>query len=381
MNNIQELISQKNGRLATLFACLEEITDPRINRRLEHPLITVIMIAICAHIGGANNWVEVEDFGKNHVDWFATFLNISNGIPSHDTFNRVFSILDHFELKFWLLLWLEDVICKSGTQITIDGKVIKAWASKDPLTIVRAWSAASKIVIDQVRVSPEHNEITAIKKLFTTLDLKGKVVTIDAIGTQRKIVATIVEKNGDYVLPVKTNHSNLHADISMFMDSLMNDEFNNVSYDYCRTVDNDHGRFEIRRCYTTDYIDWLPQKNNWKNLKSISVVELYSERKGKASLNKRYFISSLPPKADVILSTVRNHWSIENQLHYSLDVNFLEDRSTIRKGFGPQNFSLLRSFVASLLCNAPSTGSIKTKRTRANCNFAFLLAILVNKGF
>lgn len=381
MNNIQELISQKNGRLATLFACLEEITDPRINRRLDHPLITVIMIAICAHIGGANNWVEVEDFGKNHVDWFATFLNISNGIPSHDTFNRVFSILDHFELKFWLLLWLEDVICKSGTQITIDGKVIKAWSSKDPLTIVRAWSAASKIVIDQVRVAPERNEITAIKKLFTTLDLKGKVVTIDAIGTQRKIVATIVEKNGDYLLPVKTNQNSLHADISMFMDSLMNDEFDNISYDYCRTVDNDHGRFEVRRCYTTDCIDWLPQKNNWKNLKSISVIELYSERRGKASINKRYFISSLPPKADVILSTVRNHWSIENQLHYSLDVNFLEDRSTIRKGFGPQNFSLLRSFVASLLCNAPSTGSIKTKRTRANCNFAFLLAILVNTGF
>lgn len=381
MNSIQEIISQKNERLATLFSCLEELTDPRINRRKEHPLITIVMIAICAHIGGANNWVEVEDFGKNHADWFASCLDLSKGIPSHDTFNRVFSMLDHFELKFWLLLWLEDVMCKSGQQITIDGKVIKAWSTEDPLTIVRAWSATSRLVIDQVRVAPGHNEITAIKKLIDLLNLEGKVVTIDAIGTQRKIVSKIIEKKGDYVLPVKRNQHYLHSDISQYMNSIMDGQFESIAYDFCETFDKDHGRFEIRRCYTTDNIDWLSQKNDWINLRSISVVELYMEKKGKTSVHRRYFISSLPPDAQRILSIVRNHWSIENNLHYSLDVNFLEDRSTIRKGFGPQNFSLLRSFVASLLSHAPSAGSIKTKRTRANCNFAFLLGVLVNTAF
>lgn len=381
MNNIQDIISQKNGRLANLILCIEEISDPRIDRNLEHPLVTILMIAICAHIGGANDWVEIQHFGKLHIEWFATFLDVSNGIPSHDTFGRVFSMISNFELKFWLLLWLEDVLCKGGQQISLDGKVIKAWSSKDPLTMLNAWSTASRAIIGQIRVAPGHNEITTIKKMLKLLNLKGKVVTIDAIGTQKEIAASIVEEGGDYVLPVKRNHPTFHDDVKLFMDSVVDGQFDYVPYDFDKTLDKDHGRIETRLCYSTGYIDWMHQKKDWSHLKSLTVIEIKVEKNGVTSNHRRYFISSLEPNAPKILSIVRNHWGIENYLHRSLDVNALEDRSTIRKGSGPQNFSLLRCFVASLLSNSPFSGSIKHNKTQASHSFPFLLGILLNKGF
>lgn len=377
MSNILFETIATNNNFVTLVECIKEIEDPRVNRNLYHPFVPIVVISLCAVIGGANNWVAVAEFGQNHHDWFIKFLHLPYGIPSHDTFTDVFSAINHKELQDWLFLWLEEVLGSQGNQVAIDGKIIKSWKSKDPLTILRACAGQCQVVIGQATVRRGSNEITELPNILRQLFLKGKVVTIDAIGTQKNIVEQIIKQEADYVLPAKRNQPWLHSNIKLFLDDIIDNKFNDVSHAYFETENYGHGRHEIRKCWATEDIAWFDEKHLWKNLRSICVIESIRSEKGKVSVTRRYFISSLSADAQRLLMIIRNHWMIENGPHWAMDLVFEEDRSTIRRGFGPQNFALLRSFGYSLLKYNSAKGGLKIKRNRANCNFNEMAKILL----
>lgn len=378
MSNILAKSVPHNECFSTLIECVKEITDPRMDRMKLHPLSSIIILSVCAIIGGANSWVAIEEFGKNHKQWFLQILNFPFGIPSHDTINRVFGALNHKELSDWLWLWLESIQKMEGNQISLDGKVIKSWKSENPLTILRACATKCRLILGQIKVPDGTNEITAIPTLLNMLHLDGKIVTIDAIGTQKNIAQLIVEKGANYVLPIKGNQFRLYEDMTLFLDDMMTNQFDDICYTYHDTEDYGHGRHEIRKCWATEHIDWFEEKQLWKGMKSIIVIESTRTIKGKTTVSKRYFLSSLPANAQHLLSVVRSHWSIENGPHWSMDLIFEEDRSTIRKGNGPQNFALLRSLAYSLLKKEPSKISMKAKRAKANCHFGYLMKVLLS---
>lgn len=377
MSNIPSALLHANHRFATLIDILQEIHDPRINRGKRHPIVSSILIAICATIGGANSYLAIEQFGKDHLDWFAELIDIPNGIPSHDTLTRIFSLIDHRELAGWLLLWLSDCSNENDDCISIDAKTIKAQSFDHPLSILRAWSSRQCMVLAQTKVRSDSNEITAIPQLLRMLDLKGKIVTIDAIGTQKTIVRQIVDQGGEYVLPVKGNQHNFYNDLKLYLDDMIEGSFGNI-FTYQETLDKGHGRLEKRRSWSTDNIEWLTQRKEWAKITSITVIESECYKKNEISIARRYFISSLPAEAHNILRIVRNHWNIENQLHWGLDVVFEEDRSTVRQGFGPQNIAIIKSVAFSLLKREPSNFGVKIKRSRANCNMPYLTKVLLN---
>ena len=332
MSNILAERIPHNHCFATLIECINEIPDPRSHRRRKHPLSSIIVLTICAILGGANSWFAVEEFGKNHRGWFIRLLDLPHGIPSHDTINRVFYLLDHHALMNWLWLWLEDLIQASDDHISLDGKVQRSLRSIDPMITIRAWADKSRLVLGQVKVPRGTNEITSIPQLLNMLDIKGKTITIDAIGTQKNVAQLIVEKGGNYVLPIKANQHRLFSDMKLFLDDMAKDKFDDVLYTYHQTENRGHGRHEIRRCWTTQDIDWFEEKHLWYNMKSISIIESTRTEKNKTSISRRYFVTDLPSDAQRILSIVRSHWGIENGPHWSLDVVFEEDRSTVRKG-------------------------------------------------
>lgn len=367
--------------LANLIACLEEITDPRIDRRKRHELVAILLIAILAIFSGAKNWVQVVRFAHDHEEWLCQQIWLANGVPSHDTFDRVFIRLNPKEVRDGLLLWLEFALHDNGDHIAIDGKVIEAWSSENPFTLVSAFSPSSRIVLAQIRVPDERNELAAMDQVLDDLNLKGKVVTIDAIGTRKTFTKKIVKKGGDYVLPVKKNNRFLYEDIGLFLRTLARGGHHEIKYNYFETIDYDHGRKEVRRVYSTAYVKWIPRRKEWANLQSITLIELEVQGKGRYENGSRLFISSLPADPKLILKYVRGHWSIENHLHRSLDVNFNEDQRTLRKGHGTQNFNLLTSFVNSLLTRQNTDLSLENKLRRANSDPNSILGTLMNPGF
>lgn len=374
--NMPIALSQENKSFATLSECIQQIYDPRDKKKIKYSLYSIIIMSICALLSGANNWVEISQYCKERKRWLKKYLNISCPIPSHDTFNRVFRIINPKEFNFWILKWLCGLISESEI-INIDGKIIESYSSNDPLTLVRAWCQKNKIVLGQIKVPYGTNEITTIPKLLDILYLEGKIVTIDAIGAQKTIVEKIIEKKADYCIALKSNQHQFYKDIKLYLDSLTNNEFD-IPFTYHKTTDNDHGRYEIRHCWSTENIDWLIQKTQWKNLKSISVIEMLTEKNGKTSINRRYFISSLAADAKNILRIIRSHWSIENQLHWHLDVTFDEDKSTTRGIFGAQNLTFLRSVAISLLSSMLPKIGFKRKRQTVNRRPSLFKKILLN---
>ncbi|HEX4068962.1 MAG TPA: ISAs1 family transposase, partial [Candidatus Babeliales bacterium] len=381
MSIILHEIWHNYDHLANLIACLEEVTDPRINRCKKHELVVILLIAILAIFSGAKNWVHVVRFAHDHQQWLHDKIWLPNGIPSHDTFHRVFLLLNPKELRDWLLLWLEVALHDNSDHIAIDGKVIEAWSSKNPFTLINAFSPSSKIVLEQARVPDGNNELTGMDRVLDTLNLKGKVITIDAMGTRKLFVKKIITRGGNYILPVKLNNRLLCEDINLFLHTLAQGEHEEIAYKYHETIDYKHGRKETRKCYSTEYIDWIYQKKEWANLKSITLIESKVENKGTCTNNRRLFISSLPADPKRILGYVRAHWSIENHLHRSLDVNFNDDQRSLRKGHGAQNFNFLSAFVNSLLTRKPSCFSLENKLRRGNSDPNFILDTLMNPGF
>lgn len=362
-----------------------KIIDPRMDRTKQHKLIDIIAIAICAVICGAESWVDIELFGNSKVHWLATFLELPNGIPSHDTFGRVFSLLDaqQFQLAFYEWVWaVNDII--QGQVINIDGKCLRGSdeqrLGKRAIYMVSAWAVENEIVLGQRKVDEKSNEITAIPELLKILSISGCIVTIDAMGTQTNIAKTIREAKADYVLSVKDNQGHLFEDIATLFAVDQAQNFKYASFEYKKTVNKGHGRIEVRECWSTsnpEYLNLIRGLQNWTDLQSIIMIICTRIIGDQETKYVRYYISSLPSNAERILHAVRSHWSIENKLHWVLDVALNEDRSRIRKDQAPENFAVLRHMALNLLKQEKTAkGGIHAKQFQAALNEEYLLKVL-----
>jgi predicted transposase YbfD/YdcC len=369
---------------ATLIEHFSDLEDPRIDRGKLHPLINILTIALCGAICGADSWVDIELFGEAKQEWFSQFLDMTNGVPSHDTFGRVFSLLDAEQFQNCFIKWVE-AICEvlDGQVVAIDGKTLRRShdraTSKKAIHMVSAWAAENQVVLGQTKVDDKSNEITAIPTLLELLDVSDCIITIDAMGCQRKIAQQIIEQGADYVLALKGNQGRIHQDaVTLFEDA---EAINYEDCDHCRTVSKGHDRIDIRECWTTadpEYLNALYKPEQWAELQTVAKV--YSERrlKDKTESETRYYISSLPgDNAKLLLDAIRTHWHIENRLHWVLDVTFHEDGCRIRKGNAAQNMAILRHMALNLLKQEQSTKrSIRGKRLKAGWDERYLTQIL-----
>jgi predicted transposase YbfD/YdcC len=369
----------------TLLQHFSALTDPRIERRKLHKLIDILAIAICATICGAETWEDLELFGNAKQQWFKSFLELEHGIPSHDTFRRVFARLDPEEFQHSFLNWVRSTFeLTSGQVVAIDGKQARGssdrGAGKAAINTVSAWASDNQLVLGQVQTEEKSNESTAVPELLQMLELRGCIVTLDAMGCQREIAEQIINKEADYVLSVKGNQSNLEADIRDYFDWALQDKFKQTVYSQYTETNGDHGRLEVRRYYTTRDIEWLRNKAAWKGVQSIAMVEREREILGEeTTLERSYYLSSLAAEAKVIGKAIRRHWTVENSLHWVLDVGFGEDRSRIRKGNAPQNLATLRHIALNLLKQEKSLKvGMKSKRLKAGWDEAYLLKVLLN---
>jgi len=378
-------ISMPNKPLEAIEEHFSKVSDPRMDRTKEHKLIDLIAIAICAVICGAEGWTDIENFGNSKLLWLKTFLELPNGIPSHDTFGRVFSRIDaqEFQLAFYEWVWaVNDII--QGQIINIDGKQLRG--SKDKVLgkraiyMVSAWAEENELVLGQRKVDEKSNEITAIPELLKLLALSGCIVTIDAIGTQTNIAKTIVEAEADYVLSVKENQGHLYEDIAVLFGVDQAQNFKYASLEYAQTTNKAHGRIEVRECWSTsnpEYLDLIRGRQDWAGLKSIAMVLGTRIIEGKQTKRVRFYISTLPSQAERFLHIVRKHWSIENDLHWVLDVALNEDRSRVRKDQAPQNLAVLRHIALNLLKQEKTAkGGIHAKQLQAAWKEDYLLKVL-----
>lgn len=360
------------------------LSDPRCphapNQR--HELMDMLVIAVCAVICGAEGWEDIEEYGKAQADWFAALLTLPHGIPSHDTFQRVLSRLDPDELTHCFLSWTRALSALSGGDIVaLDGKTLRhsfdRASSQVAIHMVSAWSSTNRLVLGQVKVEDKSNEITAIPKLLKLLDLAGSTVTIDAMGCQKAIAQVITAKDADYVLALKKNHGTLYEDVQVFFDDVQSTTFTGIEPAYVETVEGDHGRIDTRRYWVTSDIAWLGATASWANLQSIGRVESRRELGEEVEVETRYFITSLPADGPRFADAVRQHWGIENSLHWVLDVSFDEDACRIRKDQGAQTFSVLRHIALNLLRQESShKRGIKARRKRAGWDRDYLLQVL-----
>ena len=353
------------------------IEDPRLDRQKKHKLQDIFFITLCAVICGADNWVAIEEFGKAKVDWFTELLSLQHGIPAHDTFGDVFAAIDSQQFSECFTNWVSDLAnLTEGEVIAIDGKCLRRSidraSKKSAIHMVSAWAQCNSLVLGQVKVDDKSNEITAIPKLLSRLDIAGTVITIDAMGCQKKIAQQIVQQDGDYVLSLKGNQGKLHEDVATYFTSSLSPEAAIV------TVDGGHGRIETRVIRVADEITWLKERHAWVGLQSIIAVTATRESGSKVTEETRYFISSLSANNPAKLEhAVRAHWAIENNLHWVLDIAFDEDSNRTRKGHSAANLAIIRHIALNLIKKEKTSKvGVKTKRLKAGWNNDYLLRII-----
>lgn len=360
----------------SLVSYFTDLPDPRIERKKLHKLTDILCITICAVICGAQHWTQIEEFGKAKENWFRTFLDLENGIPSHDTFGTVFAALDPDAFAMCFIRWVESLATKTAKDvISFDGKALKksfdSASSKAAIHMVSAFSSANNLVLGQLKVDDKSNEITAVPKLLELVVLEGCIVTADALNCQKSIVAKIVEQDADYVLALKENHPNLYADVKLYFQTHRAHCLTSEA-----TVEKGHGRIETRRYWMETKIDWLFQKKDWGNLRAIGMVESCRELNGGKSVEQRYYLLSLDNIED-FARAVREHWHVENKLHWSLDVTFREDDSRVRTGYASENLSTIRRIALNLLKQEKTLkAGIETKRLKAGWDHDYLLRVL-----
>src|SRR3954452_10834265 len=380
------------GHMATIPAVslkhhFVDLIDPRGERSRLHELLDVVGIALCAVIAGAESWPAVEAYGHAKRDWLARHFRLTNGIPSHDTFRRVFCLLDPQSFQQSFTAWIA-ALAESGAGtrrvIPIDGKTVRRSGRRGsglaPLHLVSAWAGANHVSLGQVAVDDKSNEITAIPRLLELLDLSGALVTIDAMGCQKEIAAKIVSGGGDYILAVKDNQPHLHQDIDGAFMAAMEDDFAGLEWSVARTEETNRGRQEVRECHVIVRPEGLRDAALWKGLTAICMLMCRRVVDGVESVEFRYFIGSFAGTAEEYLGAIRSHWGIENSLHWVLDVVFREDESRHHCGNSCENLALLRKLAISLLKQEETTkASLKTKRLRCGWDDDYLAKVLVAK--
>ena len=362
----------------------KSLPDPRrktANQR--HKFVDILVIAICGIICGANGWVAVEKFGKAKEDWFRSFLELPNGIPSHDTFTDLFAKLSPRQFEACFMSWVESISeLFEGEVVSIDGKTLRRShdmsSDKKVIHMVSAWASANSLVLGQIKTDEKSNEITAIPELLKSLELKGCLVTIDAMGCQKKIAETIIESEADYLLAVKDNQPTLHQAIQDYFAQANEALFEGYHIDYAETINKGHGRLESRRCWVGyDAGPIVDVSQNWESLETIVMVESERTAQGETTIEHRYYISSSDGTASKLLNASRQHWGIENSLHWSLDIAFREDESRIRKGHGAENFAILRHIALNLLKKEDTAQvGIQNKRLLAGWDNSYLEKVL-----
>jgi predicted transposase YbfD/YdcC len=362
-----------DSSIITHFLPLE---DPRIERNKRHELIDIIVLSVCAVCSGANGWEGIEEFGHAKLEWLRKYVPLKNGVPSHDCINYVLARLSAEHFRECFMSWTKSVMesCP-GEIIALDGKTARGSLDrkndKKPLHMVSAWACEQRLVLGQEAIDEKSNEITAIPKLLKLLEIKGCIITIDAMGCQHTITDQVIEQEGDYVIGLKGNQGHLHEAVEDFFTVAYESDFKGVSHDYIEEVDKDHGRFEIRRYWVSDELITLPKAASWSGLCSIGMVERECTKAGITSTERRYFINSIEPDAKLFAKAVRGHWGVENPLHWRLDVIFGDDASRIKKDNGAAVLTSLRHLCMNLFEQETSKISLAKKKRKAAWNDTF----------
>lgn len=365
MHKHPENTAQHESQLAkaSLIAHFASMRDPRIDRRKDHDLIDILVMAVCCLLCGGEGFNDMEDFGKAKYEWFKTFLRLRNGIPSHDTFNRVFAALEPKEFLDCFLRWTQSLRQAVHQEIVaLDGKALRRALDQGESVkyVVSAWAESNGLVLGQLKVADKSNEITAVPELLRVLELSGCIVTTDAMGCQKKIAKEIIEADADYVLALKGNQETVHEEVKSFLNATLLEQQSPrpkgaklspaaAALASLETVEKDHGRLETRRYYQSDHLDWFADRFKWEGLKSLGMIESIREVDGKVTTERRYYLSSLPLDIQTFARAVRSHWGVENKVHWIMDVCFREDQSRARAGYAAENLATLRRLALNLL--------------------------------
>jgi predicted transposase YbfD/YdcC len=361
-----------------------QVKDPRVERTKLHSLTDIITISILAVIAGAVGWEDIEEYGLNKREWLSTFLKLEFGIPSPDTFRKVFERINPKEFEQCFRVWVQSLVEKLGVEVVaIDGKSLRGSYDRKSqlktLHMVSAWSNEHRLVLGQTKVSEKSNEITAIPALLEMLDISGCIITIDAMGTQKSIAQKIIEADSDYVLSLKDNHPTLHQQVKKWFENSLSLGFKDVDVNISQRVEKGHHRIENRKVYTVPVSQLPPlhEQDNWVGLKTVVMVVRSIQHWNKTTNEVQFYITSLANDANKIGSAIRQHWGIENSVHWTLDVTFHEDESRIRSLHSPQNFALLRRIALNALERESSfRRSIRQKSRRAAMNDRYMLSVL-----
>lgn len=363
------------------FASLE---DPRVERTRRHQLVDIIVVAILSTISGGEGWEDMEEFGECHEEWLRTFLQLPSGIPSADTFRRVFNALNPKRFQECFTGWMHALAEGTrGKLIAIDGKTVRRSFSKEhglkPVHIVNAWVVENQLVLAQVATDEKSNEITAIPELLDLLQLKDATISLDAMGCQKKIAAQITREKGNYLMGLKGNQGHLKDSVEYFFKEALKDDFKGIKLSEYQETEKGHGRVERRTIWSTSDIEWFDEKSLWSGLQSIAMVKRERTTGNSTSEEYSYYISSHAADASLLGTRIREHWSIENSLHWRLDMTFGEDQSRVRNRNGTINLSLLRKLALGLLKREPTMAkkSVRKKRWRAGMDLDYLLKVLV----
>ena len=367
----------------SLVAHFRRIPDPRVRRTRRHALVDVLVITLCAVICSADDWVSIAQFGRAKRKWFRRFLTLRHGIPSHDTFGRVFAALDPETIQAAFLAWVETVAdLLPGEVIAVDGKTLRRTfdtvSAKAAIHLVSAWATQQGLCLGQMQTDAKSNEITVIPRLLEVLALAGRVVTIDAMGGQTDIARTIQAKGGEYVLSLKGNQTRLHEDIVTFFADAQARDCRDLAHTTAETVDGDHGRIEVRRAWATDDLSWLTDRRRWAGLRSVLRVDSERTVGTHTTSESRFFISSLAPDAAHLARIVRGHWAIENGLHWVLDVAMRQDHTRIRTGHAPENLAILQHLALNRLKQERTEKlGVENKRLLSGWDHDYLLRVIM----
>lgn len=381
---------QTHPRLS-LIEHFKDLPDPRVIGRCQHDLLDVLVIALCCLLCGGEGFNDMEDFGQAKEDWFKTFLRLPHGIPGHDTFNRVFAALKPEAFLECFLRWTQSLRqALTGEIVALDGKALRRAVKNGQSAryIVSAWASENGLVLGQLKVADKSNEITAVPQLLRALELAGCIVTVDAMGCQKTIAKEIIEADAHYVMALKGNQETVHEEVKSFLDDALQQHEQaatrqggpkpSAALAYLETVEKDHGRLEIRRYWQSEDLTWFADLDLWEGLRSVGVVEGVRQVGDQApTVERRYYLSSLPQGIETFARAVRGHWGVENQVHWVLDVQFNEDQSRARTGHAAENLATLRRLALNLLRREKTKRrGIKGKQRNAGWNHDYLLRLL-----